>query len=87
MAARCRRTRRGSAREWHAQAQAQAQSTQRFLDFAQQHGPAAMLKAVSGGQYLHPQGIGYGDSDDWKGMVAGQSLLACRQALKGLQGA
>ena len=26
----------------------------------------------------------YGDADDWKGMVAGQSLLACRQALKGL---
>ena len=83
MAARCRRTRRGSAREW----QAQAQSTQRFLDFAQQHGPAAMLKAVSGGQYRHPQGIVYGDSDDWKGMVTGHSLLACRQALKGLQGA
>ena len=28
----------------------------------------------------------YGDADDWKGMVAGQSLLACRQALAGLQG-
>ena len=27
----------------------------------------------------------YGDADDWKGMVAGQSLLACRQALSGLQ--
>jgi len=27
----------------------------------------------------------YGDADDWKGMVAGQSLLACRQALAGLQ--
>lgn len=27
----------------------------------------------------------YGDADDWKGMVAGQSLLACRQALQGLQ--
>jgi hypothetical protein len=27
----------------------------------------------------------YGDSADWKGMVAGQSLLACRQALAGLQ--
>ncbi|HEY5106800.1 MAG TPA: M14 family metallopeptidase [Caulobacteraceae bacterium] len=26
----------------------------------------------------------YGDADDWKGMVAGQSLLACRQALAGL---
>jgi len=27
----------------------------------------------------------YGDTDDWKGMVVGQSLLACRQALAGLQ--
>jgi hypothetical protein len=27
----------------------------------------------------------YGDTDVWKGMVAGQSLLACRQALTGLQ--
>jgi hypothetical protein len=26
----------------------------------------------------------YGDQDDWKGMVAGQSLLACRQAIAGL---
>ena len=26
----------------------------------------------------------YGDSDDWKGMVAGQSLLAMRQAVAGL---
>ncbi len=26
----------------------------------------------------------YGDADDWKGMVAGQSLLVTRQALKGL---
>lgn len=26
----------------------------------------------------------YGDTDDWKGMVAGQSLLVCRQALSGL---
>jgi hypothetical protein len=28
----------------------------------------------------------YGDADDWKGMVAGQSLLACRQAIAGLTG-
>ncbi len=27
----------------------------------------------------------YGDADDWKGMVAGQSLLATRQATAGLQ--
>ena len=27
----------------------------------------------------------YGDANDWKGMVAGQSLLATRQALAGLQ--
>ncbi|MFO1012167.1 MAG: M14 family metallopeptidase [Caulobacteraceae bacterium] len=26
----------------------------------------------------------YGDADDWKGMVAGQSLIACRQAIAGL---
>jgi len=26
----------------------------------------------------------YGDADDWKGMVAGQSLLACKQAIAGL---
>ncbi len=26
----------------------------------------------------------FGDSDDWKGMIVGQSLLACRQALAGL---
>jgi hypothetical protein len=26
----------------------------------------------------------YGDTDDWKGMVVGQSLLACRQAVSGL---
>jgi hypothetical protein len=26
----------------------------------------------------------YGDADDWKGMIAGQSLLATRQALKGV---
>ena len=28
----------------------------------------------------------YGDADDWKGMVAGQSLLACKQAIAGLIG-
>ena len=28
----------------------------------------------------------YGDADDWKGMVAGQSLIAIRQALTGLAG-
>ena len=27
----------------------------------------------------------YGDADDWKGMIAGQSLQATRQALKGLK--
>jgi hypothetical protein len=27
----------------------------------------------------------YGDADDWKGMVAAQSLLVCKQALLGLQ--
>ncbi|HEY1751053.1 MAG TPA: M14 family metallopeptidase [Caulobacteraceae bacterium] len=29
----------------------------------------------------------YGDADDWKGMVAGQSLAACRKAVAGLSGA
>jgi hypothetical protein len=28
----------------------------------------------------------YGDADDWKGMVAGQALLACKQAIAGLAG-
>jgi hypothetical protein len=27
----------------------------------------------------------FGDADDWKGMIAGQSLLATRQALRGLR--
>jgi hypothetical protein len=27
----------------------------------------------------------FSDADDWKGMIAGQSLLATRQALKGLK--
>jgi hypothetical protein len=27
----------------------------------------------------------FGDADDWKGMIVGQSLLAVRQALKGLK--
>jgi len=26
----------------------------------------------------------YCDNDDWKGMVVGQSMLACRQAIVGL---
>jgi hypothetical protein len=26
----------------------------------------------------------YGDADDWKGMVVGQSLTTCRQAVRGL---
>jgi hypothetical protein len=54
-----------------------------------------MLQAVRGDAWLHAHGelssqLGraiklqirnafYGDADDWKGMVAGQSLLACRQ--------
>ena len=45
-------------REWHAEAQ--ARSTRRILDYARQHGPAAMQQAVSGGQYRHPEGIFYG---------------------------
>ncbi|MDH7637643.1 M14 family metallopeptidase [Sphingomonas oryzagri] len=47
----------------------------------------------SHGDPLSPQGQAikrelrdafYGDSDDWKGLIAGQSLLACRQAMRGL---
>lgn len=61
-----------------------------------------MLDAVRADAWLHahgdpssPEGHAikaqvrnavFGDADDWKGMVAGQSLLAIRQALKGPQG-
>ncbi len=60
----------------------------------------ATLSALRADAWLHsygdpasPEGRGikrairdafYGDSETWKGMVAGQSLLACRQAIKGL---
>jgi hypothetical protein len=60
----------------------------------------ATLSALRADAWLHgwgdpasPQGRGikrairdafYGDSETSKGMVAGQSLLACRQAIKGL---
>jgi hypothetical protein len=59
-----------------------------------------MLEAVRADAWLHargelqtPQGEAikaqiraafYGDAPDWKGMIAGQSLLACRQAVAGL---
>ena len=59
-----------------------------------------VLNAVRADAWLHaygdlasPQGVAikaqvrdafYGDADDWKGMVAGQSLLAVRQAIAGL---
>jgi hypothetical protein len=59
-----------------------------------------MLEAVRADAWLHargkvqtPQGEAiktqirtafYGDAADWKGMIAGQSLLACRQAVAGL---
>jgi hypothetical protein len=61
---------------------------------------AEVLNALRADAWLHahgdpasPQGKAikgemreafYGDADDWKGMVAGQSLLACRQAIRGL---
>jgi len=60
-----------------------------------------VLNAVRADNWLHahgdplsPQGQAiksqvrdafFGDADDWKGMIAGQSLLATRQALKGLK--
>jgi len=59
-----------------------------------------VLKALRGDNWLHAHGdpaapeaapikaairaAFYGDRDDWKGMVAGQSVIACRQALAGL---
>jgi Protein of unknown function (DUF2817) len=59
-----------------------------------------MLDAVRADAWLHargdlqtPQGKAikaqiraafYGDAPDWKGMIAGQGLLACRQAVAGL---
>jgi hypothetical protein len=62
---------------------------------------AQVFRAVRADAWLHahgdlasPQGreikaqiraAFYGDADDWKGMVAGQSLAACRQAVAGLQ--
>ncbi|HEX5262751.1 MAG TPA: M14 family metallopeptidase [Phenylobacterium sp.] len=61
----------------------------------------AVLNAVRADAWLHaygdlasPEGKAikaevrdafFGDTDDWKGMIAGQSLLATRQALKGLK--
>ena len=59
-----------------------------------------MLDAVRADAWVHargdlrsPQGKAikaqiraafYGDAPDWKGMIAGQALLACRQAVTGL---
>ncbi|THD57444.1 DUF2817 domain-containing protein, partial [Phenylobacterium sp.] len=61
----------------------------------------AVLNALRADAWLHaygdprsPEGQGikaevrdafFTDADDWKGMIAGQSLLATRQALKGLK--
>jgi hypothetical protein len=60
----------------------------------------AVLNAVRADNWLHAHGdplspegqtikaevrdAFFGDADDWKGMIAGQSLLAIRQALKGV---
>lgn len=62
----------------------------------------AVLNALRADAWLHAQGdlasprgreiktavrdAFYGDADDWKGMVAGQSLIAIRQAISGLCG-
>ena len=81
---------------------AQAEVTGLALEVGVQSLPQT-LAAVRADAWLHahgdlasPQGheikrqvrdAFYGDADDWKGMVAGQSLLAIRQALKGLTAA
>jgi hypothetical protein len=60
----------------------------------------AMVQAVRADAWLHAHGkldseqgraikkqirdAFYGDAPDWKGMIAGQALLACRQAVIGL---
>jgi hypothetical protein len=78
---------------------AHAEVTGMALEFGTQS-LGQVLGAVRADAWLHahgdlasPQGRAikaqirdafYGDADDWKGMVAGQSLLACRQALAGL---
>jgi hypothetical protein len=62
---------------------------------------AQVMSALRGDAWLHAKGdlaspkgkaikaqmrqAFYGDADDWKGMVAAQSLLACKQAIAGLQ--
>lgn len=64
--------------------------------------PEAVRDALAADNWLHARGdlesplarrikaqirnAFYGDADDWKGMAAGQALLACRQAIAGLAG-
>jgi len=78
----------------------QAEFTGMALEFGTQSLMQVLL-AVRADAWLHaygdlasPQGAAvkaqireafYGDADDWKGMVAAQSLLACKQAIAGLQ--
>ena len=78
---------------------AHAQVTGMALEVGTQD-PRAVLNAVRADAWLHAHGdpmndqgraikaqirdAFYGDQDDWKGMVAGQSLLAIKQALAGL---
>jgi len=78
---------------------AHAQVTGMALEFGTKP-PMEVIGALRGDAWLHahgdplsPEGRAikavvrdafYGDADDWKGMIAGQSLLATRQAVKGL---
>jgi hypothetical protein len=78
----------------------QAEVTPMALEFGTQP-IMTVLNAVRADNWLHahgdplsPEGRAiktevrdafFGDADDWKGMIAGQSLLATRQALKGLK--
>lgn len=81
---------------------ANAEATCIALEFGTVPGPK-VLNAIRADNWLHTRGdlagpeaqtikaeirdAFYGDRDDWKGMIAGQSLTACRQALAGLAGA
>ena len=64
-------------------------------------GPLQVLEALVADNWLHRRGVFdsaqathikaqlraafYTDNDVWRGMVLGQSLVACRQAVAGLQ--
>jgi hypothetical protein len=80
---------------------ADAEVTGMALEFGTQPG-AVVLDALRADAWLHRHGdvqgpqaqlikrqirdAFYGDAEDWKGMILGQSLTACRNALAGLAG-